>query len=399
MLPVDRTAGGWIPARVTNFGRRFADARGFSGRLDAELEAAAVSLRSGEFVVVTVAAAFGGMILGFVILGSPWLALGVGAVCGSRSDGHAEGHPGSPRGEAPRTAPGRAHDHGELAPSRSQLPPGARHDGEGDRAARRHRVPARRRRDPPGAERRGCVGSARRAGRKRGLQVGRPRREHPARGRREPGRDPGQRRGHAARARHHAAAGPCADVRGSALRLGPRPDAVRDRALHVRGQPRIHHVAVHDQDRAHDARRSRPAPRRPGSCGCGRSWTSMSEIWLVLADRLHLLHGVARRVRAGCVQHGTQAGRDAVGEPGQRFAQRRVGQPSRARALAELRAAGPGAVRRRRGAGGEAHHAPRRPRPRGEEAHARRQPRGMGRGTGHLVQGDPGAARRSWAPS
>ena len=36
----DATAGGWIPARVTNFGRRFADARGFSGRLDAELEAA-----------------------------------------------------------------------------------------------------------------------------------------------------------------------------------------------------------------------------------------------------------------------------------------------------------------------------------------------------------------------
>lgn len=81
-VPADRTAGGWIPARVTNFGRRFADARGFSGRLDAELEAAAVSLRSGEFVIVTVAAAFGGMILGFVILKSPWLALGVGAVSG-----------------------------------------------------------------------------------------------------------------------------------------------------------------------------------------------------------------------------------------------------------------------------------------------------------------------------
>lgn len=81
-VPVDRTAGGWIPARVTNFGRRFADSQGFSGRLDAELEAAAVSLRSGEFVIVTVAAAFGGMILGFAILKSPWLALGVGAVSG-----------------------------------------------------------------------------------------------------------------------------------------------------------------------------------------------------------------------------------------------------------------------------------------------------------------------------
>jgi tight adherence protein B len=81
-VTIDKTAGGWIPSGVTNFGRRFAEARGFSGRLDAELEAAAVSLRSGEFVIVTVAAAFGGMFLGFAILGSPWLALGVGAVCG-----------------------------------------------------------------------------------------------------------------------------------------------------------------------------------------------------------------------------------------------------------------------------------------------------------------------------
>ncbi len=81
-IPLDRTAGGWIPARVTNFGRRFADSRGFSSRLDAELEAAAVSLRSGEFVVVTVAAAFGGLLIGYAVLGSPWLAIGVGAVSG-----------------------------------------------------------------------------------------------------------------------------------------------------------------------------------------------------------------------------------------------------------------------------------------------------------------------------
>ncbi|MEP6973754.1 MAG: type II secretion system F family protein [Actinomycetota bacterium] len=76
--PIDRGAGGWIPDSVTNFGRRFADARGFSGKLDAELEAAAISLRSGEFVVVTVGAAFGGMLIGFVILKSLWLALAVG---------------------------------------------------------------------------------------------------------------------------------------------------------------------------------------------------------------------------------------------------------------------------------------------------------------------------------
>lgn len=76
--PIDRGAGGWIPDRVTSFGRRFADARGFSGKLDAELEAAAVSLRSGEFVIVTVGAAFGGMLIGFLILKSLWLALAVG---------------------------------------------------------------------------------------------------------------------------------------------------------------------------------------------------------------------------------------------------------------------------------------------------------------------------------
>ena len=81
-IPLDRTAGGWIPDSFTTFGRRFADARGFSGRLDAELEAAAVSLRSGEFVIVTVGASFVGMILGFAIFKSLYLALVVGVVSG-----------------------------------------------------------------------------------------------------------------------------------------------------------------------------------------------------------------------------------------------------------------------------------------------------------------------------
>lgn len=79
---VERGAGGWIPERVTSFGRRFADSRGLSSRLDAELEAASVSLRAGEFVVVTAAAAFAGLILGYAILRSPWLALGVATVAG-----------------------------------------------------------------------------------------------------------------------------------------------------------------------------------------------------------------------------------------------------------------------------------------------------------------------------
>lgn len=81
-VPPDRSSGGWIPARVSGFGRRFADARGFSERLDAELEAAAVSLRSGEFVIVTVASVFGGLLLGFAILKSFWIALAVGAAAG-----------------------------------------------------------------------------------------------------------------------------------------------------------------------------------------------------------------------------------------------------------------------------------------------------------------------------
>jgi len=72
-------SGGWIPAKVTRFGRRFAEARGFSGRVDAELEAAGVSVRSGEFVVLTVVAALVGAVLGAALLRNPLLALGVGA--------------------------------------------------------------------------------------------------------------------------------------------------------------------------------------------------------------------------------------------------------------------------------------------------------------------------------
>ncbi len=85
-IPIDKGSGGWIPSRVTSFGRRFADSRGFSSRLDAELEAANVSLRSGEFVIVTVASSFAGLILGYLILGSVWLAVGIGAAAGWRPD-------------------------------------------------------------------------------------------------------------------------------------------------------------------------------------------------------------------------------------------------------------------------------------------------------------------------
>jgi tight adherence protein B len=74
---------GWIPENVTQFGKRFAESRGFSDRLDAELEAAGVSLRSGEFVVVSVVAALVFGVLGAALLRNAFLALivaGAGAV-------------------------------------------------------------------------------------------------------------------------------------------------------------------------------------------------------------------------------------------------------------------------------------------------------------------------------
>ena len=76
-------SSGWIPARVTSFGKRFADARGFSERVDAELEAAGVSVRSGEFVVLSVAAGLVGAVFGAAILRNPLMALLVGAAAGA----------------------------------------------------------------------------------------------------------------------------------------------------------------------------------------------------------------------------------------------------------------------------------------------------------------------------
>jgi tight adherence protein B len=75
-------SGGWIPDNVSKFGTRFAESRGFSERLDAELEAAGVSLRSGEFVVASAVACLVFGLLAAALLRSWILALvlaGVGA--------------------------------------------------------------------------------------------------------------------------------------------------------------------------------------------------------------------------------------------------------------------------------------------------------------------------------
>lgn len=73
---------GWIPDRVTKFGTRFANSRGFSDRLDAELESAGVSVRSGEFVVLSVVSFVVGAVIGAALLRAGLLGLIVGAACG-----------------------------------------------------------------------------------------------------------------------------------------------------------------------------------------------------------------------------------------------------------------------------------------------------------------------------
>jgi tight adherence protein B len=77
------TSGGWIPEGVTKFGSKFAENRGFSERLDAELEAAGVSLRSGEFVVASALAALVFGALAAALLRSPLLALVIAVVGGA----------------------------------------------------------------------------------------------------------------------------------------------------------------------------------------------------------------------------------------------------------------------------------------------------------------------------
>ncbi len=81
--PDDKTAGGWIPAGASKFGRRFAQTGGFSEKLDAELEAAGMSLRAGEFVVISVLALVVGGVLGAAMLQNPILALVVAAAAGT----------------------------------------------------------------------------------------------------------------------------------------------------------------------------------------------------------------------------------------------------------------------------------------------------------------------------
>jgi tight adherence protein B len=78
-----RPGSGWIPESVSSFGERFAQAQGFGEKLDAQLEAAGVSLRSGEFVVATVGATLLGAVLAMALLSNLLLAGVIGVVSGA----------------------------------------------------------------------------------------------------------------------------------------------------------------------------------------------------------------------------------------------------------------------------------------------------------------------------
>ena len=77
---VDKPGTGWIPESVSAFGDRFAKSQGFGEKLDAQLEAAGISLRSGEFVVATVGAGLVAAVVAAAMLQNVILAGVIGLV-------------------------------------------------------------------------------------------------------------------------------------------------------------------------------------------------------------------------------------------------------------------------------------------------------------------------------
>jgi len=77
---VDRPGTGWIPESVSSFGERFATSQGFGEKLDAQLEAAGISLRSGEFVVATVGAGLVAAVVAAAMLQNVLLAAVIGVL-------------------------------------------------------------------------------------------------------------------------------------------------------------------------------------------------------------------------------------------------------------------------------------------------------------------------------
>ncbi len=65
--PVRTGAGAWIPSGIAEAGGRIAEASGVGASLEQQLEQSGLGLRAGEFLVVSVLAAFAGGVLGAVL--------------------------------------------------------------------------------------------------------------------------------------------------------------------------------------------------------------------------------------------------------------------------------------------------------------------------------------------
>ena len=65
----------WMPAGLAEAGERFAEASGFSNRLDAKLEQAELPMKAGEFVALTAVCAVAGGILGAFLLANIMVVL------------------------------------------------------------------------------------------------------------------------------------------------------------------------------------------------------------------------------------------------------------------------------------------------------------------------------------
>ena len=232
----------------------------------------AVSLRSGEFVVVTVGAAFGGLLVGYAVFGSRGSRVGVGGVSGLAPTAVLKVASWAPRGEAPRTAPRRA-----RRSSASSLRAGHSFLQALDTVAEGDR-PARRRPSSTGSWRR-CVSAAARR-----TRWGRSPNAWGARDfkwavlavniQREVGGNLAEILDNVADTLRERATmrrpGPRAHLRGPPLGVGAGVDAVRDRALHVRGEQGVHHAAGHRRTWAGSCC-GVPGLLTPASSGCGRS--------------------------------------------------------------------------------------------------------------------------------
>src|SRR6266542_4428175 len=125
----------WMPAGLTQAGERFAEAGGFSSRLDAKLEQAGLPMKAGEFVALTAVCAVAGGVLGAFLLANIIFVLMVAVVASlipyvwlvrarsQRQRGHAVGRHGREHPTASGRKPGGGARHRGHYRSRARLRP------------------------------------------------------------------------------------------------------------------------------------------------------------------------------------------------------------------------------------------------------------------------------------